>query len=73
MLFILATQAIFAGDAEVVVAGGMENMSPAPYVLKGARNGFKMGDQKIVDTMIQDGLWCAMNNYHMGVTAENLS
>ena len=68
----LATQSILAGDAEVVVAGGMENMSAASYVLKGARNGFKMGDQKIVDTMIQDGLWCAMNDYHMGVTAENL-
>ncbi len=69
----LATQSILAGDAEVVVAGGMENMSAAAYVLKGARSGFKMGDQKIVDTMIQDGLWCAMNDYHMGVTAENLA
>ncbi|MDQ0243333.1 acetyl-CoA C-acetyltransferase [Bacillus fengqiuensis] len=68
----LATQAILAGDAEVVVAGGMENMSQAPYLLKGARNGFKMGDQKLVDSMIQDGLWCAFNDYHMGVTAENL-
>ena len=69
----MATQSILAGDAEVVIAGGMENMSAASYVLKGARNGFKMGDQKIVDTMIQDGLWCAMNDYHMGVTAENLA
>ncbi|WP_428910204.1 acetyl-CoA C-acetyltransferase [Niallia sp. Krafla_26] len=69
----LATQSILAGDADVVVAGGMENMSAASYVLKGARNGFKMGDQKIVDSMIQDGLWCAMNDYHMGVTAENLA
>jgi acetyl-CoA C-acetyltransferase len=69
----LATQAILAGDAEIVVAGGMENMSAAAYVLNGARNGFKMGDQKVVDTMIQDGLWCAMNDYHMGVTAENLA
>jgi acetyl-CoA C-acetyltransferase len=68
----LATQAILAGDADVVVAGGMENMSQAPYLLKGARNGFKMGDQKMVDSMIQDGLWCAFNDYHMGVTAENL-
>lgn len=68
----LATQAILAGDAEVVVAGGMENMSQAPYLLKGARNGFKMGDQTLVDSMIQDGLWCAFNDYHMGVTAENL-
>ncbi|WP_071393161.1 acetyl-CoA C-acetyltransferase [Bacillus tuaregi] len=69
----MATQAILAGDAEIVVAGGMENMSAASYVLKGARNGFKMGDQKIQDSMIQDGLWCAMNDYHMGVTAENLA
>ncbi|QED48518.1 acetyl-CoA C-acetyltransferase [Cytobacillus dafuensis] len=68
----LATQAILAGDANVVVAGGMENMSQAPYILKNARNGFKMGDQKLVDTMISDGLWCAFNDYHMGVTAENL-
>lgn len=69
----LATQAILAGDADIVVAGGMENMTQAPYVLKNARNGFKMGDQKITDSMIQDGLWCAQNNYHMGVTAENLA
>ncbi len=69
----MATQAILAGDAEVVVAGGMENMSAASYVLKGARNGFKMGNQKVVDSMIEDGLWCAMNDYHMGITAENLA
>ncbi|MFB6465918.1 acetyl-CoA C-acetyltransferase [Cytobacillus sp. Hz8] len=69
----LATQAIIAGDANVVVAGGMENMSRAPYLLNNAREGFKMGDQKLVDSMIQDGLWCAFNDYHMGVTAENLS
>ncbi|MBM7584435.1 acetyl-CoA C-acetyltransferase [Bacillus pakistanensis] len=68
----LATQAILAGDADIVVAGGMENMSQAPYLLKGARNGFKMGDQKVEDSMISDGLWCAFNDYHMGVTAENL-
>ncbi|WP_449536842.1 acetyl-CoA C-acetyltransferase [Ferdinandcohnia sp. Marseille-Q9671] len=68
----LATQAILAGDAEVVVAGGMENMSQAPYLLKGGRNGFKMGDQKLIDSMISDGLWCAFNDYHMGITAENL-
>jgi acetyl-CoA C-acetyltransferase len=68
----LAVQAIVAGDAEVVLAGGMENMSQAPYLLKGAREGFKMGDQKIVDSMISDGLWCAFNDYHMGITAENL-
>jgi acetyl-CoA C-acetyltransferase len=68
----LATQAILAGDADIVVAGGMENMSQSPYLLKGARNGYKMGDQKVVDSMISDGLWCAFNDYHMGVTAENL-
>lgn len=68
----LAAQAIALGDAEIVVAGGFENMSQAPYVLKNAREGFHMGDQKIVDTMIHDGLWCAQNDYHMGITAENL-
>ncbi|WP_342559224.1 acetyl-CoA C-acetyltransferase [Metasolibacillus sp. FSL K6-0083] len=68
----LAAQAIALGDAEIVVAGGFENMSQAPYVLKDAREGFRMGDQKIVDTMIHDGLWCAQNDYHMGITAENL-
>lgn len=68
----LATQAILAGDADIIVAGGFENMSQAPYVLKNAREGFRMGDQKIVDTMIHDGLWCAFNDYHMGITAENL-
>lgn len=68
----LAAQAIVAGDADIIVAGGMENMSQAPYLLKGARDGFKMGDQKLVDSMISDGLWCAFNDYHMGITAENL-
>lgn len=68
----LARQAILAGDAEIVVAGGMENMSQAPFLLRNAREGFKMGDQKLVDSMISDGLWCAFNDYHMGITAENL-
>ncbi|MFT4416951.1 acetyl-CoA C-acetyltransferase [Fredinandcohnia humi] len=68
----LASQAIIAGDADIIVAGGMENMSQAPYLVKGARNGFKMGDQKLIDSMISDGLWCAFNDYHMGITAENL-
>jgi acetyl-CoA C-acetyltransferase len=68
----LATQAILAGDADIVVAGGMENMSQAPYLLQDARNGFRMGDQKLIDSMITDGLWCAFNDYHMGITAENL-
>ncbi|WP_091659036.1 acetyl-CoA C-acetyltransferase [Alteribacillus iranensis] len=69
----LATQAIKAGDAEIIVAGGMENMSQAPYLVKGARDGFGMGNQKLVDSMIDDGLTCAMENYHMGITAENLN
>ncbi|MEG0384899.1 MAG: acetyl-CoA C-acetyltransferase [Solibacillus sp.] len=68
----LAAQAIAVGDADIIIAGGFENMSQAPYVLQNAREGFRMGDQKIVDTMIKDGLWCAFNDYHMGVTAENL-
>lgn len=68
----LAAQAIAAGDADIIVAGGFENMSQAPYVLKNAREGFRMGDQKVVDTMVNDGLWCAFNDYHMGITAENL-
>ncbi|WP_223702473.1 acetyl-CoA C-acetyltransferase [Sutcliffiella deserti] len=68
----LATQAIIAGDADIVVAGGMENMSQAPYLLKGARDGYRMGDQKVTDSMVTDGLWCSFNDYHMGVTAENL-
>jgi acetyl-CoA C-acetyltransferase len=69
----LATQAILAGDAEIVVAGGMENMSQAPYLLKNAREGFKMGDQKLIDTLTSDGLTCVFNQYHMGLTAENLA
>ncbi len=68
----LATQAILSGDAEIVVAGGMENMSQAPYLLKNARNGFVMGDQRLIDSMTGDGLTCAFNDYHMGITAENL-
>ncbi len=69
----LAMQAIIAGDSEIVVAGGMESMSQAPYLLKNARDGFKMGDQKLIDSMINDGLWCAFNDYHMGITAENVA
>jgi acetyl-CoA C-acetyltransferase len=68
----LATQAILTGDAEIVVAGGMESMSQAPYLSMGARDGFRMGDQKLIDSMIQDGLWCALHDYHMGITAENI-
>ena len=69
----LATQAIRCGDASIVIAGGQENMSAAPHVLNGSRDGFRMGDIKMTDTMIVDGLWDAYNQYHMGVTAENVA
>lgn len=68
----LASQSIMLGDADVVVAGGMENMSQAPYLAPGAREGYRMGDQTLIDSMIKDGLWCAFNDYHMGITAENV-
>ena len=69
----LAAQAIKAGDADIVIAGGQENMSISPHVLAGSRDGFRMGDAKLVDTMIVDGLWDVYNQYHMGVTAENIA
>jgi len=69
----LAAQAIGAGDASMIVAGGMENMSRSPHVLQGSRNGHKMGHWQAVDTMLHDGLWDAFNQYHMGITAENLA
>ncbi len=69
----LGYQAIACGDAEVIIAGGQENMSLAPYVMQQARTGMRMGHGKLVDTMIQDGLWDAFNDYHMGITAENLA
>lgn len=69
----LAAQAIKCGDADIIVAGGMENMSASPHVLNGSRDGFRMGDAKLVDTMIVDGLWDVYNQYHMGVTAENVA
>lgn len=69
----LAAQAIWTGEADVVVAGGMENMSRAPYLLPHARTGYRMGNQTVVDSMIHDGLWCAFNDYHRGITAENLA
>jgi acetyl-CoA C-acetyltransferase len=68
----LAAQAIRCGDAEVVIAGGQENMSLSNYVMPGARTGLRMGNSTLVDTMISDGLWDAFNDYHMGITAENL-
>jgi len=69
----LAAQIIKAGDADVILAGGMENMSAAPYALEKARYGYRMGPGTIIDVMIKDGLWEAFNNYHMGVTAENIN
>jgi acetyl-CoA C-acetyltransferase len=69
----LAAQAIKCGDADIVIAGGQENMSAAPHVLQGSRDGFRMGDAKLIDSMIVDGLWDAFNNYHMGATAENVA
>lgn len=69
-----AVQTIIAGDADVIVAGGMESMSNAPYLIGNkARWGLRMGHGKLVDTLIQDGLWCAFNDYHMGITAENVA
>lgn len=70
---VLGAQLINAGDAEVVVAGGQENMSMAPYALPAARAGFRLGDGQVVDTLVRDGLWDAFNDYHMGVTAENVA
>lgn len=69
----LGAQSIKSGDAEIVIAGGQENMSMSPHVLNGSRNGFRMGDAKLIDSMIVDGLWDVYNDYHMGVTAENVA
>ncbi|MGJ7613463.1 MULTISPECIES: acetyl-CoA C-acetyltransferase [unclassified Variovorax] len=69
----LAAQAVATGDSEIVIAGGQENMSMAPHVLPNSRNGQRMGDWKLVDTMIVDGLWDVYNQYHMGITAENVA
>jgi acetyl-CoA C-acetyltransferase len=69
----LGAQAIRGGDAEIIIAGGQENMSASPHVLAGSRDGFRMGDAKLIDSMIVDGLWDVYNQYHMGVTAENVA
>jgi acetyl-CoA C-acetyltransferase len=69
----LAAQAIRCGDAQIVIAGGQENMSASPHVLAGSRDGFRLGDAKLIDSMIVDGLWDVYNNYHMGITAENVA
>ena len=68
-----AAAAIIAGEADIIVAGGTENMSASPYAVNGARWGIRMGDGAMTDVMIKDGLWCAFNDYHMGVTAENVA
>ncbi|AVX20605.1 acetyl-CoA acetyltransferase [Carboxydocella sporoproducens DSM 16521] len=69
----LAAQSIMTGDNEIVIAGGMENMSSAPYLLPNIRNGVRMGNSQVVDSMIKDGLWCAFTDVHMGITAENIA
>ena len=69
----LAAQSVAYGDSEIVIAGGQENMSASPHVVNGSRNGQRMGDWKMVDTMIVDGLWDVYNQYHMGITAENVA
>lgn len=69
----LAAQAVRSGDADIVVAGGMENMSRAPYLLEGARSGLRMGDSALIDSMLRDGLWCASCDIHMGETAEYIA
>src|SRR6476469_6421277 len=69
----LAAQALKCGDANIIIAGGQENMSASPHVLNGSRDGFRMGDAKLVDTMIVAGLWDVYNQYHMGATAENVA
>src|SRR5271170_1415325 len=66
----LAAQAVMLGESDIVVAGGMESMSNCPYLLKGARSGFRLGNQEMIDSMINDGLWDVYENYHMGVTGE---
>src|ERR1700688_3978052 len=69
----LAAQAIRCGDADIIIAGGQENMSASPHILQGSRDGFRLGDAKLIDSMIVDGLWDVYNNYHMGTTAENVA
>ncbi len=69
----LAAQAVATGDSEIVIAGGQENMSASPHVLLGSRDGQRMGDWKMIDSMIVDGLWDVYNQYHMGITAENVA
>ncbi|WP_086871888.1 acetyl-CoA C-acetyltransferase [Kosakonia pseudosacchari] len=70
---ILGAQSILSGDNQTCIVGGMENMSAAPYLLSRARQGYRMGNGELTDVMINDGLWCAFNQYHMGITAENIA
>src|SRR3974377_2125210 len=69
----LAAQAIETGNSSIVVAGGMESMTNAPYLLPNARKGFRLGNQQVVDSMVHDGLWDLYNDYHMGITGENVA
>ncbi len=69
----LAAQAVAWGDSEIVIAGGQENMSASPHILNNSRDGQRMGDWKMIDSMIVDGLWDVYNQYHMGITAENVA
>ena len=68
----MAAQMIASGECEIVIAGGVENMSMAPYLLKGARFGYRLGNTNVIDSLVNDALWCAINDYHMGNTAENI-
>ena len=70
---ILASQAIRAGDSQYIVAGGMENMSAGPYLVQNGRYGYRLGNAELVDATVNDGLWCAMEDCHMGITAENVA
>src|SRR5947207_13738327 len=69
----LAAQAVKTGDSSIVVAGGMESMTNAPYLLPQARKGYRLGNAQIIDSMVHDGLWDIYNNYHMGITGENVA
>lgn len=68
----MAAQMIASGECEIVIAGGVENMSMTPYLLKGARFGYRLGNTNVIDSLVNDALWCAINDYHMGNTAENI-
>ena len=69
----IAAQSIMSGECDLVVAGGMEQMSGAPYLLMKARGGYRLGNDELVDSLVHDGVWDAINDYHMGITAENVA